>query len=886
MANFLENNPTSYPGYVQQINPDAYLQTGLITQQKYDEGVKNVQGYVNSIAGMQVARPQDQQYLQNRLGELTSKVNSVVGAEWGSQALVNQVGGLAAQIGNDRNVQNATAGTQRLIKIQSDIEEAKKKGDTYAVQNEYKATKEINNWFSNPNAGAELSRNASYTPYVDVNKKINELWKDAHPDSILRQSTNGDYYAYVMTETGLKALPPDQVRSQIEGMLDPNLANQLDINAEYNYRNFNSDNLKTEIDSVYKGREDSYDNYIKKLQLDRLSKANDPNALNEIDLAIGQTNTKLTALQRSKLEISNASIQNPDAVKSYLYRNKWLDSMAGMIGYTEQSQKIVENPIRKQAWDEYMDWNKFQLDQDKFKLDQQKLALDATKASSKSKTGDGDNLGDLGTIAPADLTGNKALTIDQFNDKAISMYSNANDAFLELVWRKNPELYKDPQIVPNSDGTMKTKYVPKDKNTLMQIMAKGAELKTLYEQGAAGLDPMAKTFFDNYLPQLQLSDKMKAVSQKVQANAEKYIKTQSEYSPKFEELDRVKKALGGAAPFTAVTRNGNVNIAGRDLKNYAALIANEKASSPQAGGTAGTPSTPYQAYSDATLGKYNLTREEYNAISTHAPQQYREAIQRIDALTSTLRPSINTKNDYINQQLRPYQDLGLNTEIQINTAKPEQAKQWASVIGTIANQRSGTTLAGDTKWDRINTMLNSKNVGSLTVTYSQPSTGENPILYVSNPNVKGGNRESVELDIPTATSLGLYQDDSLAFAKNMLALNEGRTTGKLKFGNIGKYNIQYEVQPYLNNYTTTLYVTIPGQMSTPKPIVVNEGSLGTLEAVSNFLKNPSLESYLDQKLGIQSANTPASNPFIQSNPFFQQAQAAGITPQNPVNAGR
>jgi len=230
-------------------------------------------------------------------------------------------------------------------------------------------------------------------------------------------------------------------------------------------------------------------------------------------------------------------------------------------------------------------------------------------------------------------------------------------------------------------------------------------LKTLYEQGADGLDPMAKTFFDNYLPQLQLSDKMKNVSQKVQANAEKYIKTQSEYSPKFEELDRVKKALGSAAPFTAVTRNGNVNIAGRDLKNYAALIANEKASSPPSGRYSRNSLYPVSAYSDVTLSKYNLTREEYNAISTHAPQQYREAIQRIDALTSTLRPSINTKNDYINQQLRPYQDLGLNTEIQINTAKPEQAKQWASVIGTIANQRSGTTLAGDTKWDRINTML-------------------------------------------------------------------------------------------------------------------------------------------------------------------------------------
>src|SRR5690606_16695334 len=152
MANFLEA-PTQYNPYITQFNPDQYASVGVIKQQQYDQGVQTIQGYFNSIAGLQVARQQDQEYLQNRLGELTSKVTAVAGADFSNQNLVNQVGGLAAQIGNDRNIQNAVIGTQKVSKIRSDIEEAKKKGDTYAVQNEYRAMKGVNDWFNNPNPG-------------------------------------------------------------------------------------------------------------------------------------------------------------------------------------------------------------------------------------------------------------------------------------------------------------------------------------------------------------------------------------------------------------------------------------------------------------------------------------------------------------------------------------------------------------------------------------------------------------------------------------------------------------------------------------------------------------------------------------------------------------
>jgi hypothetical protein len=873
MASFLDRAPAQFNPYIQQIDPQAYTQVGIFKQQQYDQGVARVQGMIDSVAGLQVGRDVDKQYLNNRVGELTSKLNNLVGANYDSQALISQVGGLASQIASDPNVQNAVAGTASVSKIRADIEAARKEGKLWSPQNEWAAMKGVQDWYNDPNPGAEF-RGSPYNPYIDVNENINKRWKDAHPDSILRQSTNGDYYAYTMTESGYKMLPPDKVRAEIEATLDPSEVNQLNINAEYNYRNFTPDNLKSEVNTVYGEREEIYNNYIKKLEFDKLDNANNPQALKEIDVALATQNDKLASLRRNKQDTLSAIDVNPSGVKSYLYRNKWLDGMAGMIGYTEESQKIVDNPVRKQAWDEYMDWNKFQLDNQKFLLDQQKFAFEATtggKKSKASKEGDADNLGDIGLTAPSkDPT---ALTIEQFNQKAINMHDQSNNDLLELIWRKNPDLFKEPQYISNSDGTLKVKYVPKDKNTLIQITAKAKQWGTMYGEGSDQLDPMVKTWFDTHYNQMQVADQMKNISQKLEKDADNYIRNQSEYSKDIQALEQYEKQLKNIRPVTIQDGTGSpVTITGTDIKNYTNLTRSGKIVVGQSGVT---------SVSDDVLAEYNLDRSKYNALIGNNGGRRTEIANIIEPLTrlqNRAKGAIDEKQRYINQQLRPYQFLQSNTEIQIPTNEPKLARQWAGVIERIRNQRTqeGSTLGGSTDWETVNKMMTDKNISNLQIFYVQPTAGGNPSLLLSNPDVNSGKQQVVELDIPTATDLRLYQNDPTSFARNMLSLNQGRTTGKLKFGQIGKYNVQYEVNPYLNSYIPTLYVSIPGQV-TAQPVPISEGTFSSLDAITNFLRNPQLESYLDQKLGIKSPNPSLpNNPFIQSNPFLQQAQSAGI----------
>jgi hypothetical protein len=882
MASFLDQ-PQQFSPYIQQFDPQAYASVGMFRQNQYDQGVARVQNYIDTVAGIKVARDVDKQYLNSRVGEITSRLNSLVGADYSSQSLIGQVGGLAYQVASDPIIQNAEAGAAAVSKIRADIEAAKKDGKSWSAANEYVAMKSVQEWYNDPNPGAEF-RGQGYSPYIDINTRINERWKQAHPDSILRQSTNGDYYAYVMTETGYKVLAPDQVRAGIEATLDPNEINQLNINAEYNYRNFTPDNLKAEANSIYGERQEGYQNYIKKLEFDKLDNANNPQVLKELEDTIATYKDKIKSAERNKQDILSAAETNPAAAKAYLYRNKWLDGMAGMIGYTESSQKIVDNPLRKRAWDEYMDWNKFQQDQQKLQLEKDKLAFDVANGGKKSKSkteGDSDNLGDLGLNAP--LNNPTALTIEQFNQKAIDMHDRANNDLLELIWRKNPELFKDPQYTPNTDGTLRVKYVPKDKNTLIQIQAKAKQWGTMYGEGSDQLDPMVKTWFDTHYTQLQLSDKMKDVSKKLNADADRYIRTQSEYAPKLDELEKSKKFFNTASSFLASSRNGGIQITQSDLRNYAEMISNERAAAPVTGGSSMAPATNYEPYSESQYSKYNLTKDKFNAIVQNAPDKYRSAAQKIIKLSGEVKNVLEEKQRYINEQLRPFQFLQSNTEIQIPTNEPKLARSWAGVIGRIHNQRTqgGSTLGGSTNWDVVNKMMTGKNINNLQIFYVQPTVGGNPQLLLTNPDVNNGKQEKIELDIPTAISLGLYKNDQLEVDRAMLALNQGRTTGKRKFGQVGKYNVQYEVSPYLNSFIPTLYVSIPGQ--SPQQVSVTEGTFNSLDAVIEFLRGPQIESYLDTKLGVNSQfmnssgmNSSIANPFMSSNPFFQQLQAAGL----------
>ena len=57
MASFTDNLVAFNP-YIPQIPVDDYVRVGMIKQQQYNEGVQKVQGYIDSVAGLDVIKPE------------------------------------------------------------------------------------------------------------------------------------------------------------------------------------------------------------------------------------------------------------------------------------------------------------------------------------------------------------------------------------------------------------------------------------------------------------------------------------------------------------------------------------------------------------------------------------------------------------------------------------------------------------------------------------------------------------------------------------------------------------------------------------------------------------------------------------------------------------
>ena len=115
MASYLDNIPT-FNEYVEQRPQDEMLKVGLFKQQAYNEGVQKIQNSIDNIAGLDVVRPQDKEYLQSKLNALGGQLQSVAASDFSNFQLVNSVDGMTKQLVNDPTILNAVGSAAKYRK--------------------------------------------------------------------------------------------------------------------------------------------------------------------------------------------------------------------------------------------------------------------------------------------------------------------------------------------------------------------------------------------------------------------------------------------------------------------------------------------------------------------------------------------------------------------------------------------------------------------------------------------------------------------------------------------------------------------------------------------------------------------------------------------------
>jgi hypothetical protein len=342
---------------------EAMTKVGMYKQQQYDQGVQKIQGQIDNIAGMDVAKDSQKQYLQSKLNDLGSRLKTVAAGDFSNNQLVNSVGGMATSIVKDPIVQSSVASTQRLRQEQARAAAARKDGKS-SPENDAYFNNETNNWLND--GKLDSSFNAQYTDYVDVNKKLSEIAAKVHEadnsvdipyqrnaDGTLIKDKNGKPLVdEAMLRIKTKGKTAQSLLDNFYDNLDEKDKKQLSITGWYNYRGATKDTFKQSIVSNY--------NNQKKMLSD-----------NVVDLAVElKTNTNLTATQKAAIqakinstnnviksgvldkqmddEIAGIdSIENLDAYKGQLYTKTHLSKMARDMAYQDKQQEILANPYKQ-----------------------------------------------------------------------------------------------------------------------------------------------------------------------------------------------------------------------------------------------------------------------------------------------------------------------------------------------------------------------------------------------------------------------------------------------------------------------------------------------------------------------------------------------------------
>lgn len=867
MASFTDEI-TQFNPYIKDFATDAFVTAGMIKQQKYDTNVQKVNSFIESLYGFPIARDVDKQYLHSKINNFTDGINKFLSsADFSNDSIVNQVGAYAGQIASDKYVQNAIQNTARMQKDLSALETAKKEGKGYSPANEFHLMKSVNAYMTGDFETPYQSE--GYIPAIDANDEIQKLWKDKHPNSSLqkRVGLDGSTGWVMVTEQGEKAITQQQVMAEIESTIDPRVRKQLSIDAAYKLNGVDPNSI---VDSFYKDNKQYLDDVISSTSAALLTA--DPETKKLLQEQLTKAQTEKNNLKSTIEQTKELARQNPDAVKDQLYYQQWLRGTGSRIAYSETK---YENLIYKDYYDIMNAWyDNLIKAQGKGKEGEQPPQLPLVERPISEDQAAGVSLSQMRT----EILDQKTALDSEWNEVASKILADEFDAAglskeAQDLRSANREVYYDksgkfisPSTYNSLPSDQKAQY--KKGNFAKNLVQEGGvdrsiftirnksvydglkrELEKQYHEGNPNLPIEVKEYFDKNITQQKILDaKAKAISE-----IDKELETFKKSQPEYLELESARKNFRVQDTF----KDKPITVTGDELLRY--FEAKGSSVRPDLESISRNTGIP--------LEKLQYIRQQETWVT--APSSQAVEIQRfIPRRDKQFQPVLNRIKENEEALTRRIQGTFNERVVVLEKGKAEDSRNIGQIVTYISgmNKESGQDAFKGIEWDDVQTMVTGKDRENTTFAYGQIGATGEPFIEVTNPSYNKGKAIRIPIDQITAQTMGLYQNDPLNAAKQIISL-KGGTTGNtiaeaLPVQNGGKYKASYNIDRLQSgNYKLKLYIAAPG---------LNNG-------VVEFVDNS--EAYSEARLGqiLQSINDGAIENFIK----HRQDVEAGKVQLNP-----
>lgn len=338
--------------YVQQLPVELMTKVGMQKQAQYDQGVQKIQTYIDNVAGLDIYRNVDKEYLQSKLGQLGNNLKTVAAGDFSNQQLVNSVGGMVNTLGKDSIIQNAVMSTANYKKEHARMLKEYDAGKG-SVQNNYDFDRQSKGWKEGTQAGEVFS--GRYSNYVNYNKAWQETLDKIHPNLKAQDfpfeqfiDANGKVHtgklAAAMSRISVEGVSSTQIQNALKATITPEIENQLRIDANYRFKDVDSEGLRNHFTVNYDSAVKQIDKRIAAIQGYSKINGNDSGLSMKVDQSVKELIDQKIKLKNDLVYNLKLSDTDPERAKTNIYKNAALSEFADGFSWEKKIEQLIDNP--------------------------------------------------------------------------------------------------------------------------------------------------------------------------------------------------------------------------------------------------------------------------------------------------------------------------------------------------------------------------------------------------------------------------------------------------------------------------------------------------------------------------------------------------------------
>lgn len=453
----------NYGKYVSPYNMDVMMQGMGYMQQKIDTNRQAINEYADYIINSDIIKPQDREYLQNRLNGLIQDVNNVYRkSNLASDGIARSI---QARLGEalDTRVLNAIAGTREYRSFSQKIEDMKLNNPKqYSAINEAVALLPFYEWVNDGQVGTRMNP-IHYTPYTDYNEEMNKMMKDfvslnkgkkfSVPEIVDGKPTGR------MRDITVDEMSQSQIRSIAARSISQNAKAQMQIEGQYlamtNPSMFSGMTTEQFVNKYVSGFDAEESVLLAKLKGAEAS----PSAKAAIEASLQEVREQRRALVEEATSFIGNNM-NPARAGEFIVRNEFLDGVSARWSYNNSSESYSADDYYFKVRDLDFKEREFSWRQKSKEIDQNlKLREIMTKEGGNSPGASSGVMIELEKVQP------NVTPENIFDNQYIKNENNISTGEKDLISSLNPvdlrgienDIQNNPSIYPggvNSENIM------------------------------------------------------------------------------------------------------------------------------------------------------------------------------------------------------------------------------------------------------------------------------------------------------------------------------------------------------------------------------------------------------------------------------------------------